>query len=1097
MKKHNLKSSFMLCIAAGLVACNSGTNTPTELSAQRMSRAESIKNPTTKLQGALKSALMGENNYTLNLASALFINTTTGSYSYKIVDSSNNLILNGDFKCNSQADCLLNLGSSITTGRSYSVLFFDSNNSFIGASNFVYGSTELALKEIAVDAYTTSQYLASVLYDNTKNDTEMNLYNSVSSFNSLRGKPFSEIRYYYYIYLTTSKALSHDQAIQNMNDLYSACNKDHNSCSLDKNFQTNEAVVQDAIDKANAASAQYLKDKQNTSLAETHAWYESSIKPILDTYVISDGKMGIDTFFPGIGTKAISDTTAKAVVFTAIDMVFDKLGLADSQASLNRMRVFNTNISQVYHTAIPTLDQNISNILDELRAQGLDSIVADFGSHFYTVENDFQTVNSELFEANNEVSIEDYLYINHVVKSKPFTNNTFSWIVQQGTTDSGVFDSAAQKARIDAINYLTDPTHIQQLAREYYLARDYTGLSKEVENSNTIAAAHQYNQLLLSVLLDTIDQLQKSMYLDNITLILKENSQFSTDWQGLIAPPIFQIIGRQDLNHDYNKDALLMQDFYRSKIDAVRRYYADLMIPEKRFVADNVLQTLEVDGSCTITSTDGLNTIAASCPVYSMNKDGIIESQYITSELNKPNSACLTTNSDASGNIQQIAEIRNIYGTLACKSKTKSSSIIQGGDIPMAYDSTYGWRTPGTSWNIDEYMVNTPYYKQDQDWKRFQMPILTHGKQTPSPQKFDSLTDNAYYRSMALTITYSESDYFGNGVGASRQVTGALTDYFKDEHYASMHLKSASVQYSYTPYMNGSKELLPLVADYSNQRGILKLIESDYPVNIVKSFENLSKLKEVKVNLTNLLKQDDITLSSSFQDLIINTDSVSIKTVESMPSLPYNKPGNNKIPMLFVMEYNGNQISRQLLPGGQYSFDAINNKIVMDNWQNWENDSNINPFINPDAIVLSGSKISISVINNNLNCPNSDNLSTMKKTLTNQGRGEFGDYIVTYTGCKQLSPSTIQLELPFISTKLYIPFEASYDGYKQFTVWNSTVGFRADTYATASYKNYASCPYVDTYSMELNRYDGGHMTTSKNPSWHVVCSNSYLSFLPG
>lgn len=198
----------------------------------------------------------------------------------------------------------------------------------------------------------------------------------------------------------------------------------------------------------------------------------------------------------------------------------------------------------------------------------------------------------------------------------------------------------------------------------------------------------------------------------------------------------------------------------------------------------------------------------------------------------------------------------------------------------------------------------------------------------------------------------------------------------------------------------------------------------------------------------------------------------------------------------------GTYYSRVVLVGGQYHFDPTAG-IVMDNADQWENDPTINPLIAPNSSVLN-STFNLEYTPNNymLSCPNNDNLQAMENSLVAQGRNELATKISKLTCTANYNPNnsytgntsiiSINISINNIPpTRLYIPLQVDYNGYKTFTIWNSTNGVRADHYgdATSNDPNNDHCPYVDTYSFASNGYDGGHITMPNNGYWQGFCWN--------
>lgn len=194
--------------------------------------------------------------------------------------------------------------------------------------------------------------------------------------------------------------------------------------------------------------------------------------------------------------------------------------------------------------------------------------------------------------------------------------------------------------------------------------------------------------------------------------------------------------------------------------------------------------------------------------------------------------------------------------------------------------------------------------------------------------------------------------------------------------------------------------------------------------------------------------------------------------------------------------------SRTVLVGGQYHVDPTAG-IIMDNADQWEIDPTINPLIAPNSSVLNSTFNLIYTRDSfQLDCPDNDNLQSIENSLVAQGRNELATKISKLT-CSTTPPDNLIDGQPLTGisgsisinnippTRLYIPLQVNYDGYKTFTIWNSTNGVRADHYgdSTSNDPNNDHCPYVDTYSLANNGYDGGHITLSTNGYWQGFCWN--------
>ncbi|TXI92255.1 MAG: hypothetical protein E6Q33_07570 [Neisseriales bacterium] len=245
-----------------------------------------------------------------------------------------------------------------------------------------------------------------------------------------------------------------------------------------------------------------------------------------------------------------------------------------------------------------------------------------------------------------------------------------------------------------------------------------------------------------------------------------------------------------------------------------------------------------------------------------------------------------------------------------------------------------------------------------------------------------------------------------------------------------------------------------------------------------------------------ILKKSNISLT-----LVPNQDSrVSLITMTNYYGYrndPSNLDGYN---ISFYID-GTNYYSRTVLVGGQYHVDPTAG-IVMDNADQWEIDPTINPLIAPNSSVLNSTfnltyTIGEQQYNYHLQCPDNDNLQSIENSLVAQGRNELATKIskLTCTGTPGVTGGSDQTGYISINnippTRLYIPLQVNYNGYKTFTIWNSTNGVRADHYgdATSNDPNNDHCPYIDTFSFASNDYDGGHIIMPNNGYWQGFCWN--------
>lgn len=665
MKTQIKKISLIVLSAAILSACNSGQRT----------NSQSGLDPKSFSQQYKMLSQQNEQSIDLNLYNSIFISPDK-EYKYEIRDLSNQLINSGsgELICKNAGECLI---PNITVDKdtTYLVSIFDkSNGSFVGGTPF-YVKNALTYMELSIDDISTSNYISQLVQQHLQDQFSVtNVENRLFSnaLNYKKNVSISDLVYAYYNFLITAKNKSHNDAIDTISKQYKDCEQS-NVCNLDVDFIKNEQSVTDVLNKANTVIETYAKDKKDSSLYENYKWFKENLKDNFDKYsgTISSG---VDFFFPGSGGKV---TGVAGAIFNGIETIFGLAGLSDSKAAYERIQLFNNNLSKYYVASIP----NYSEILTQLGAQLLSlQVRKDFlekGAYAQSVQ---QVVNNNL--ANQSI----LEFINSTDKNS--AKEAFEWIAKAWDINS----VASRKANVE---YISDEQNIAALATAY---KQIIKIDKE-NNVNNIKNRKYYNQLLIVNMQDAISALQSSMYLDALAIVMKDKKP---DFKGGLNPTQISV-STISLSGTYDTDMSKLKSYYAIRLNNLKKAYQNAIVAEKAFVADNVLQTLETEGKCTITGTDGLNNLTATCPYY--YKDGnIIKTKYITSVLDKPTAKCLTINNDASGDITQVSDVRNVAGTLQCMNNPNKitdkyfGNVVSNTTLLSDFNSGNSWY-----WNNDAY----------------------------------------------------------------------------------------------------------------------------------------------------------------------------------------------------------------------------------------------------------------------------------------------------------------------------------------------------------------------------------------------------------
>lgn len=624
-----MKNNKIFLLTLGIISltsCNSGANY--DKLQEPLSYKEFVK--------SYDSALSKDSqSIDINLYNSIFISPNK-EYTYEITDLSGDLIggnSSGTFTCKTQGKCLIP-GILIKKDVQYFISIYDLKHNLIGGDVF-YVRNSITYLEIIIDDTSTSNYISQKIQQNLNtqfsiSQIENRLFKDVLSYKY--DLQISDVIYTYYNFLKTKTNDSIDPIIT-MSSQYKRCATE-NICQLEPSFINNEKSVIDAINAANKVIEKYAKDKNDAMLYMSYKWYKENIKdkfPIFKDAIVS----GINIFFPGGGDKVVS---AAGVVFSAIDKTFNMVDIDNSKAAYTRIELFNNNLSKYYMSATP----NYSEIITQISAELLS----------LQVRRDFllnsSYVLSTKYIVNNNLNNSDI--VSYVNDTNGSNKAAFEWISKVWSLENVL----SRKANNE---YISDKQNIIALAKSYRQIIQ-TG---RVNNVNNILNRKYYNQLLISNMEDGINALQSAMYLDAMSIMLRDKR---LDFKGAIDPTQI-MVSTISLSGDYITDMSRLRNYYSIRFNNLKNAYQSVVLPEKEWVSDSVLQNIQIDGHCNINDTDGLNYITASCPYY-YQESGVSKVKYTTSTLNKSDSKCFTINRDASGDITKVADVRNLSGVLQC-----------------------------------------------------------------------------------------------------------------------------------------------------------------------------------------------------------------------------------------------------------------------------------------------------------------------------------------------------------------------------------------------------------------------------------------------
>lgn len=662
---------FVLAICSlVLVSCNSGTNST------KLQEVQSYKEFATLSESFFSQETQ---QVDLNLYNSIFISPNQ-EYQYQIVSNDGKLAsgnVTGLLKCSDAKSCLIS-GVIVNKNIMYSIMISDKDNVFIGGDVF-YVKNATMYQDIVIDDVSTSNYISQKIQSQL--DSPFNISNVEDQlFKKARSyKPNvqnSELIYAYYNFLKNKEV---SNPLDTMTEQYKMCEVS-NICELDPEFIRNEHSVIISLAAADKVIDKYAKDKKDTTLYSSYKWFKDNIKDkFLGVKDIISG--GVNIFFAGAGDKIVSGASE---LFTTIDKGFNIIGLDNSKEAYTRIELFNNNLAKYYSAATP----NYSEISLQIGAELLSlQIRRDF-----LLKNNY-TTSTKMIVNNNLGDLDIVSYVNNNSNKL-----SFEWL-------SKVWSLENVSSRKENIEYISDRQNIIALAKSYQqiIQTDRrTGV-------NNILKRNQYNQLLIANMQDSINALQSAMYLDYLSLLLRDKKN---DFKGLIESTQITI-ATIALTGNYEVDLSRLRNYYSIKLNNLKVAYQSVILAEKSWVADNVLQSVQVDGKCNITDTDGLNYITAVCP-YRYQASGVLKTKYITSTLNKSDSKCFTTNKDSSGDIMYIADVQNIGGVLQClntfplndNSTENSTYLVETSSLTTSVDNGNSWY-----WNDNNYF--NPSFKQD------------------------------------------------------------------------------------------------------------------------------------------------------------------------------------------------------------------------------------------------------------------------------------------------------------------------------------------------------------------------------------------------
>lgn len=1002
------------------------------------------KNNTNSLNNAISSKDASIlQTFSMNLYNSLFLTPNT-TYSYQLMDASGNNIAdsNGTFICNTPNTCSFSLQLS---QQQYLLSVFqgDSNDKLIGGV-ILNPPTNSSVYSIAIDDVSTSEYLNQLAGSKMSNSFDLPIVQSrlfLPALSYESGTSLNGMLYLYYNYLTQTKGQSNSQAISTISSEYQQCEQS-GSCNIDTDFINNPQVLKDAVQKLQDTVTQYSKDKNDIQLYQTYLQIKSTMSTANTVANAASGPL--NAIVSGLGSGVVA---GMGVISQLIDPYFNAEGLQDSLAAYNRMQAYNQAISSYFTAAIPNYASIQTQLTATMNSAGLST---DYNTNMNYILNDYYSVINEF--ASSE-SIAQY------IASESATPKNLNWLVNSSGS-TGIFGTTNAQLRLNAISYFTNADNVNALSDAY---KQVYQLDR-VNNVNNIANRHAYNQSILLLMQNIIQALQYAMYLDQLVVTTRDTISIPQGafLQNMVvsAPRALSPIDKTN----FAADTSVINNFYYNSLQTIESNFLSILAPEKAWVAQSVLQSLEIDGKCNITATDGLNTLTATCPVYGDGGNGNIAIKYITSTLDRAATKCLLQDG-AEQNMMGVANVQNINGYVACEAAYSGAYAIFSKDLGTNGIDGFGSKN---TINMQYFPIglsgtyNPSGYDYSTSWNYSSSLGIAIGD-TVGQNKITNTSFNAY--SIPLNsiidgnseylISYIESDPFGNKTPRFLDVLYKLN--------ATGSTPAGFGQVDYDEYTAANENYI-----FSNTSIPQQQIAAPLQMSMQNPYVNVLLINNP------IMSQLPVTIQSVQTFTESNNISINIPSSANLTTIQYRSLfGGTNNALYVAFNYNGQNYSRTLLPNGNYQI--TDNSIVMTNEQDWETNSTINPYISPLADNLASFTLSGSA--SAMQC---GDLPAAKNALINMGRDE----LAAGYSCSSKAWG-INITLPF-STKLYVPVSANYQGYKAFTIWNKSSyetngnGWRADQYGTNSNIN----ALVQTYNLSSNVYDGGYLNV-----------NGYNSFL--
>lgn len=972
----------------------------------------------TKTLGGLDgSSKIATQNMYMNFYNSLFLSQNI-NYSYQLMDQSGNVIkdgignsISGTFTCNGPTSCNTESVPMDNQTQYLVSVWNKDSNTFVGGAVIAPQTSYTASFIVNIDDTSTSAYLNTLLSNKLTNSFNGAIIQSRLFLPALSyepGKSLNDILYLYFIYLTKTNNKSYSDAISTLTTVYQQC-ENQISCSIDSNFINNPAVVRAAENNLTNTINQYNKDKNDAQLYLTYQNIKNAVNTINSGVNLVTGLPGnpIDKIVDGASGKIKSGIGG---ISQLIDPIFNSMGLQDSLAAYNRMQSYNQLVNSYFVAAIPNYAAVQNQLTSTMMAASLST---DYNNSMNAILTSYYDV------LNHFASFES---VNYYIASESSSPRNLDWMVASDGTN-GHFGSTNAQARTNAISFFTNPNNVAALAAAY--AQIYP-LDSRNDGDNLIANAHAYNQNLLLLMQNIIVALEDAMYLDQLTVTVRDTVDIPKNayLQNMALAVPIGLSG----NKNFAADSSAINNYYYSQLQIIESNFLAHIVPEKKWVSQNALQTLEVDGKCTITGTDGQNNITASCPFYSDGGNGSIKTSYITSTLQRDKSSCTLQKETGDDSIMSVGDIRNINGYLGCVT----------GDTEGRFSfNNYSWfNVPQNEVNprpsYGKYTQELIYTAVSGDTPITYVLGITDSRGVLIPFSFDGYSydsPNSGETNYFADFSFDQIDKFGNSTHYIINLTNGDT-----EAMTALLYKNASVNLNYDPAKIVSY-FGPAVDSKNNEIPFLITLKlnqysngatTDDPTEHYLSAAMPSGANQGESSisaLNNILNQMNITIPP-----IPNNCEVRYIGQKTFPSISWNIGGYDSIKLGVYCQYGTYINQRTLLPGGIYTADlTTTHSFQMSNWQDWEVNNQTNPLIQSNAQPFSS--IEINGYRNG-DTAQFDNkfINYIKNSLTSQGRAEFAQTLQgSWNGWASV--------YSFNQTALYVPSEVNYDGYKTMAFW--------------------------------------------------------------